>query len=350
MAKALIDSLTSDFDADSYRDEYREELLALIERKAKGESIVADQSEAPKPTKAPDLMAALEESLAAVKGEEASRSRSPSRSPSPRPRRARRRRPIAKQGQSRQVEVDGRELALTNLDKVLWPRGRLHQGRGDRLLRADRADDPAPPARPRADPGPVSRRRRGPALLREARAEAHARLGQDRADRDGLGRGARLHRLRRPPDPGLARAARGARAAPLARRSPKSPSARPCSPSTSIPGAPATAVECAQVALRLRELFDELGLECFAKHSGSKGIQVYVPLNTAVTYEQTKPYARAVAQALEKSEPELVVSQAERRSCARARSSSTGARTTTRRRRSPSTRCAAASGRGRRRR
>jgi bifunctional non-homologous end joining protein LigD len=75
------------------------------------------------------------------------------------------------------------------------------------------------------------------------------------------------------------------------------------------PGAPATAVECAQVALRLRDLFGGLGLECFAKHSGSKGIQVYVPLNTAVTYERTKPYARAVAQALEQSEPDLVVSR-----------------------------------------
>ena len=75
------------------------------------------------------------------------------------------------------------------------------------------------------------------------------------------------------------------------------------------PGAPATAVECAQVALRLRELFGELGLECLAKHSGSKGIQVYVPLNTAVTYEQTKSYSRAVAQALERAEPERVVSK-----------------------------------------
>jgi DNA end-binding protein Ku len=70
MAKALIDSLSSDFEADKYRDEYREELLALIERKAKGEAVVQPESEAPKPTKAPDLMAALEESLAAVKSED----------------------------------------------------------------------------------------------------------------------------------------------------------------------------------------------------------------------------------------------------------------------------------------
>jgi DNA end-binding protein Ku len=73
MAKALIDSLTGDFDADQYRDEYREELLALIERKAKGETVAAPTSEAPKPTKAPDLMAALEESLAAVRGEDSKR-------------------------------------------------------------------------------------------------------------------------------------------------------------------------------------------------------------------------------------------------------------------------------------
>jgi DNA end-binding protein Ku len=69
MAKQLIDSLTSDFDPAKYRDEYREELLALIDRKAQGEAVVEPVSEEPKPTKAPDLMAALEESLASVRGE-----------------------------------------------------------------------------------------------------------------------------------------------------------------------------------------------------------------------------------------------------------------------------------------
>lgn len=70
MAKALIDSLASDFDPSAYKDEYRDELLDLIERKARGEEVVSVDSEAPKPTKAPDLMAALEESLAAVKSED----------------------------------------------------------------------------------------------------------------------------------------------------------------------------------------------------------------------------------------------------------------------------------------
>jgi DNA end-binding protein Ku len=71
MAEKLIDSLTSDFDPGAYRDEYREELLSLIENKAEGKEIVASTSEEPEPTKAPDLMAALEESLSAVRGEEA---------------------------------------------------------------------------------------------------------------------------------------------------------------------------------------------------------------------------------------------------------------------------------------
>ncbi len=68
MAEQLIESLSTDFDPSAYRDEYREQLLGLIERKAEGKEIVASESEAPQATKAPDLMAALEESIAAVKG------------------------------------------------------------------------------------------------------------------------------------------------------------------------------------------------------------------------------------------------------------------------------------------
>jgi bifunctional non-homologous end joining protein LigD len=75
------------------------------------------------------------------------------------------------------------------------------------------------------------------------------------------------------------------------------------------PGEPAGTRECCVVALRVRELFDSIGMESFPKNSGSKGIQVYVPLNTDVTYEQTKPFAHAVAQALERAEPDLVVSR-----------------------------------------
>lgn len=68
MAEQLIDSLTTEFDPAAYRDEYREQLLALIERKAEGKEVLeAPEAEEPKPTAAPDLMSALEESIAAVK-------------------------------------------------------------------------------------------------------------------------------------------------------------------------------------------------------------------------------------------------------------------------------------------
>ncbi len=74
------------------------------------------------------------------------------------------------------------------------------------------------------------------------------------------------------------------------------------------PGAPANIVQCCQVGLWIRAIFEQLGLQSFAKTSGSKGLQVYVPLNTAVTYEQTKPFARAIARLLEERHPDQVVS------------------------------------------
>jgi len=76
------------------------------------------------------------------------------------------------------------------------------------------------------------------------------------------------------------------------------------------PGAPADIVECCQVAMLLRGVFEGIGLRSFAKTSGSKGLQVYVPLNQpGVTYERTKPFAKTVAELLEREEPELIVSR-----------------------------------------
>jgi bifunctional non-homologous end joining protein LigD len=76
------------------------------------------------------------------------------------------------------------------------------------------------------------------------------------------------------------------------------------------PGPPATIVECCKVALLLRGMFEGLGLECFAKTSGSKGMQVYVPLNTPdVTFAQTKAFSKAVAELLAREEPGLVVAR-----------------------------------------
>jgi bifunctional non-homologous end joining protein LigD len=74
------------------------------------------------------------------------------------------------------------------------------------------------------------------------------------------------------------------------------------------PGAPADLVQCCEVALRIRDLLDQLGLRAFPKTSGSKGIQVYAPLNSKARYEQTKPFAHAVANLLSQRDPDLVVS------------------------------------------
>jgi len=74
------------------------------------------------------------------------------------------------------------------------------------------------------------------------------------------------------------------------------------------PGAPADIVQCCQVGIWLRALFIELKLKCFPKTSGSKGLQVFVPLNTATTYEKTKEFAHTVARSLETEFPKTVVS------------------------------------------
>jgi len=75
------------------------------------------------------------------------------------------------------------------------------------------------------------------------------------------------------------------------------------------PGEPASVVECARVGIRLRELLGGLGLEAYPKATGSKGLQLYMPLNTPIGYDRTKAFARAVAQTLESDDPELVVSR-----------------------------------------
>jgi bifunctional non-homologous end joining protein LigD len=74
------------------------------------------------------------------------------------------------------------------------------------------------------------------------------------------------------------------------------------------PGPPANIVQCCQVGLWVREIFDHFGLQSFAKTSGSKGMQIYVPLNTKTSYDETKSFANAIARLLEHEHPDLVVS------------------------------------------
>jgi len=74
------------------------------------------------------------------------------------------------------------------------------------------------------------------------------------------------------------------------------------------PGPPATIINCAQVAFWLKEIFDNMGLESFAKTTGSKGLQLYVPLNIPrVTFDETKKLARSLAERLTREHPREVV-------------------------------------------
>jgi bifunctional non-homologous end joining protein LigD len=75
------------------------------------------------------------------------------------------------------------------------------------------------------------------------------------------------------------------------------------------PGAPADIIDCAQVAVWLRERLDADGLESVVKTSGSKGMQLYVPLAPGITYERTRAYSLAMAEALEREHPTRVVSR-----------------------------------------
>jgi bifunctional non-homologous end joining protein LigD len=75
------------------------------------------------------------------------------------------------------------------------------------------------------------------------------------------------------------------------------------------PGSPADLVLCCKVGLWLQAIFEALGMQSFPKSSGSKGLQVYVPLNTTVTYEKTKAFSLAVAQLIERKFPDSVVSK-----------------------------------------
>ena len=75
------------------------------------------------------------------------------------------------------------------------------------------------------------------------------------------------------------------------------------------PGPPADLINCCEVALLLQKIFEDLDLRSFPKTSGSKGLQLYVPLNGRTRYDSTKAFARAVAQNLEHGHPDLVVSK-----------------------------------------
>lgn len=92
--------------------------------------------------------------------------------------------------------------------------------------------------------------------------------------------------------------------------------AKPARPTAVVfdldPGAPADLVDCCRAGVLLCELLAAVGLQSFAKTSGSKGLQLYVPLNTPATFEQTKRFAHAVALRLERDRPGQFISRMHR--------------------------------------
>jgi bifunctional non-homologous end joining protein LigD len=213
--------------------------------------------------------------------------------------------------ETRQVEVEGKELRLTNLDKVLYPKAGFSKGE-----MVDYYAKVAPAIVPHLSGRAVTLRRfpegvedldaaffekrcpkHRPKWVKTTRVEAGPNAGKiDFCVCDGLPTliwMAQLAAIELHPSLSLGRA-------------PK----RPTVVAFDLdPGPPADVVDCSRVALRLREVLDQLGLECFAKTSGSKGMQLYVPLNVKTSYEQTRPFAQALAQLIAKQTPDEVLAK-----------------------------------------
>jgi bifunctional non-homologous end joining protein LigD len=215
-------------------------------------------------------------------------------------------------GTDRQVEVDGRELKLTNLDKVLYPKAGFTKGEMVDYY-AKVADAMVPHLSGRAvtlrrfpegvddlDSAFFEKRcpKHRPKWVKTTKVRAGPNAGNiDFCVCDGrptLIWMAQLAAIELHPSLSLGRAP-----------------TRPTVLAFDLdPGPPADVVDCCRVAMRLRDLFGHFGVQSFPKTSGSKGMQVYIPLNTPKTsYDETKPFAKAIAQLLEKQTPDQVVSK-----------------------------------------
>jgi bifunctional non-homologous end joining protein LigD len=214
-------------------------------------------------------------------------------------------------GETRQVEVEGKELRLTNLDKVLYPKAGFTKGEMvDYYAKVGAAMIPHlsgravtlrrfPEGVDDLDAAFFEKRcpKHRPKWVKTTRVQAGPRAGKiDFCVCDGLPTliwMAQLAALELHPSLSLGRA-------------PK----RPTVVAFDLdPGPPADIIDCSRVALRLREVLGQLDLECFVKTSGSKGMQLYVPLNTKTSYEQTRPFAQAVAQLIAKQTPDEVLAK-----------------------------------------
>ncbi|HWO15416.1 MAG TPA: non-homologous end-joining DNA ligase [Solirubrobacterales bacterium] len=212
---------------------------------------------------------------------------------------------------SRQVEVDGRELRLTNLDKVLYPKAGFTKGEVVDYY-AKVAPAIVPHLKGRAltlrrfpegvddlDAAFFEKRcpRHRPDWVKTTRVLAGPRSGDIDycvcEDLPTLVWMAQLAAIELHPSLSLGRKHE-----------------RPTVLAFDLdPGPPADIVDCCRVALRLKGVLDHFGVECFAKTSGSKGMQIYVPLNTPTSYEETRPFAQAIAQLLAKQAPDEVIAK-----------------------------------------
>ncbi|HEX8050464.1 MAG TPA: non-homologous end-joining DNA ligase [Solirubrobacterales bacterium] len=214
-------------------------------------------------------------------------------------------------GETRRVEVEGKELRLSNLDKVLYPKTGFTKGE-----MVDYYAKVAPAIIPHLSGRAVTLRRfpegvddldaaffekrcpkHRPKWVKTAKVEAGPRAGViEFCVCDSLPTLVWMAQLAAIElHPSLSKS-----------RAPKRPTALVFDLD---PGPPADVVDCSRVALRLREVLTQLDLECFVKTSGSKGMQLYVPLNTKTSYEQTRPFGQALGQLVAKQDPENVLAK-----------------------------------------
>jgi bifunctional non-homologous end joining protein LigD len=215
-------------------------------------------------------------------------------------------------GADRQVEVEGRELKLTNLDKVLYPKTGFTKGEV-----VDYYAKVGPTMVPHLNGRAVTLRRfpEGVDDLDAAFFEKRCPKHRPKWVKTATVRaGPRAGKIDFCVCDSLPTLIWMAQLAALELHPSLSRSRAPTRPTVLAfdldPGPPADVVDCCRVAIRLRDLFGHFDVECFPKTSGSKGLQVYVPLNSPKTgYDETKPFAKAIAQLLEKQTPDKVVSK-----------------------------------------
>ena len=176
------------------------------------------------------------------------------------------------------VDIEGRHLKLSNLDKVLYPAARIHQGAGDRLLRAHRSRATPTSARPPADHEALSQRRRMACRFYEKNCPEHRPEWVQVAPVWSAGNNKWMNYCLAQDLPTLVWAANLADLELHTSLSLGKDILRPTFLVFDLdPGPPANIVQCCQVGLWIREIFAQLKLQCFAKTSGSKGLQLYVP-------------------------------------------------------------------------